>query len=389
MTWIDPALKEFATERQKDYIDALNTHNSWRGAARAIGANDKSLRDAMDRLKTRAIAQGYSPEHNLTHAAPPPRIVKGVSTLYDGDGHVRLQWVKDALDSEKWEQFKRAVLGSLADEVPREKPTLFKGHAEANLLTQYTLTDTHVGMLAWGRETGDPWDLKIAEHTLTASFEQMVKASPPAKYGFLCQLGDFLHQDGFAAVTPMSGHNLDSDGRFEKIVEVALRILRRVITMMLAKHESVAVLLAEGNHDMVSSIWLRLLFKALFENEPRVHVIQSALPYYGFQFGQTMLGFHHGHLKKKEALPLLFAAQFPKEWGATDKRYIHTGHWHHTDEREHNGATVIQHPTIAARDAYAARMGYVALRQVTAITYHEKYGKVRTDTIVPEMLETA
>lgn len=72
----------------------------------------------------------------------------------------------------------------------------------------------------------------------------------------------------------------------------------------------------------------------------------------------------------------------PKEHAAT----CHTGHLHHVHEREHRGMTVIQHPTIAARDAYAARGGWIADRAVSAITYHAKFGQVGRVTVVPEML---
>jgi hypothetical protein len=84
---------------------------------------------------------------------------------------------------------------------------------------------------------------------------------------------------------------------------------------------------------------------------------------------------------------MLFAATYPKMWGETTKRYCHTGHRHHVEEKEHNGMTVIQHPTIAARDAYAARGGWIADRAMTAITYHEKYGQVARTTVTPEMLQ--
>ena len=48
--------------------------------------------------------------------------------------------------------------------------------------------------------------------------------------------------------------------------------------------------------------------------------------------------------------------------------------------------TVIQHPTIASRDAYAARGGWIADRSMTAITYHKEFGQVGRTTVVPEML---
>lgn len=205
----------------------------------------------------------------------------------------------------------------------------------------------------------------------------------------MAQLGDFLHSDGISPVTPTSGHVLDADGRFSKVVQVAVRILRRMVDLALMRHEKVLVLMAEGNHDISSSIWLRAMFAALYEREPRVEVIDSPLPYYAYQHGKTMLAWHHGHLRKNDQLPLLFAAQFPKLWGATTKRYVHTGHRHHVEEREHSGMTVIQHPTLTARDAYAARGGWIAERQATAITYHAEYGQVARNTVVPEMLAAA
>jgi hypothetical protein len=39
--------------------------------------------------------------------------------------------------------------------------------------------------------------------------------------------------------------------------------------------------------------------------------------------------------------------------------------------------TVIQHPTIAARDAYAARGGWLSERAAVAITYHARFGQDR------------
>jgi hypothetical protein len=158
--------------------------------------------------------------------------------------------------------------------------------------------------------------------------------------------------------------------------------------LALIRHEVVHVILAEGNHDIASSVWLRHMFKALYENEPRITVNDNELPYYVYQHGRVMLAFHHGHLSKNAALPLLFAAQFPAMWGETTKRYVHTGHRHHKDEKEHPGVTVVQHPTLAARDAYAARGGWISEREATAMTYHSQFGLVARNTVTPEMLVT-
>lgn len=288
--------------------------------------------------------------------------------------------------SDRQREIYQAAADAMAEELPRAPAMTAPAHVLSELATVYTLTDSHVGALAWREEGGADWDLKIAESVLAGCFERMVSAAPASRVGVVAQLGDFLHQDSVDAVTPTSRHLLDADGRFTKVVQVAVRVLRRVVDMALVKHESVVVLLAEGNHDISSSIWLRTMFSALYENEPRIQVINTPLPYYAIQHGETMLCWHHGHLKKNDMLPILFAAQFPQMWGATTKRYAHCGHRHHVEEKEHSGITVIQHPTLAARDAYAARGGWIAERQATAITYHSRFGQVERNTVTPEML---
>lgn len=315
-------------------------------------------------------------------------IVTGRSTLTDlRTGEAVLEWEKTSLDRERAAEAQAQAFEAMAARLPRLPAVHRPKRVDAQLATVYTLTDCHVGALAWHREGGADWDLGIAEDTLVGCFRHMIDSSPPSELGIVNQLGDFLHWDGLEAVTPTSKHLLDADGRFEKVVQVAIRVLRRVIGLALEKHATVRVILAEGNHDLASSVWLRQMFAALYENEPRLTVDDSPLPYYAMEWGETMLAFHHGHLKKNDQLPIMFAAQFPQEWGRTTKRYCHTGHRHHVEEKEHSGMIVFQHPTLAARDAYAARGGWHAMRSATAVTYHRQFGEVGRTTARPEMLQ--
>lgn len=383
----DQNLKKYATPRQLEILEAIEKHGSQGKAAKALGIVRGTLFKALQSVKRRAAKAGYSPEHDMTHTVPDGFLVKGVSTMYDKNGAIKAQWVKSGIDRERQEAILREAFESMAETLPRVDPTTPPSNVEENLCNVYTFTDCHVGALAWHEEGGADWDLKIAERTLTSAFQHMVAAAPKAKVAFVNQLGDFLHSDGIVPVTPTNHHILDQDGRYAKVVGVAIRILRRIVDFALEKHEKVVVLLAEGNHDISSSIWLRAMFSALYENEPRVKVIDSALPYYVYKHGETMLAFHHGHMKRNDSLPLLFAAQFPEIWGATKKRVCHVGHRHHVEEKEHSGLTVIQHSTLAARDAYASRGGWMSERHATVITYHEKYGQVSRHTVVPEMFE--
>lgn len=384
---IDEKLLQWASITETSYIKSINKHGGIAEASAKLKISKSTLSSAVRRLKAKAASKGYSPDHNMTKIAPDPFIVKGTSTLFNSNGEQVAQWVKTALDTEKLEAFKIAAIEAMKEEIPRAAPVGCEAVTHhKHLATVYTLTDSHVGALCWHKEGGADWDLKIAEKTLISCFTNLVQTSPNAEVGIVAQLGDFLHQDSISPVTPTSGHILDADGRFSKVIKVAVRILRTAVDMALLKHKKVIVLMAEGNHDISSSIWLRAMFAALYENEPRVQVIDSEIPYYVYQHGETMLAWHHGHIKKNDQLPLLFASQYPKIWGNTVKRYAHAGHRHHVEEKEHSGMTVIQHSTLAARDAYAARGGWMSERQATAITYHSTYGEVARCTVTPEMV---
>ena len=361
-------------------------------ASTALGIDRATFREARvkaQRLEALAALKGDAPAYDMIHPVPDPFKVKGVSTLYNGKGEVAAQWVKSSLDNDKLAALLRAAVEALATELPRAEPVPPPTATSDALMNLYTLTDCHVGMLAWAREGGDDWDLPIAARTLFDAFAAMVEGAPRAAVAIVNQLGDFLHYDGLTAVTPTSGHTLDADGRFEKMVEVAVRLLRRVVDLALARHDRVHVIMAEGNHDIASSAWLRTLFAALYENEPRVTVERSPLPYYAYQHGDVMLAFHHGHLAKNDSLPLLMAAQFSAMWGSTRHRYAHSGHRHHVEDKGHPGMRVMQHTTLAARDAYAARGGWHSERAATAITYHSRHGHVATNTVTPDMLDAA
>ena len=385
----DAQLASYATVRELEYLEALEKYGSVRQVAIQLNVDRKSVRKAIDRLKKRAAISGYSPEHDMVHPVPDGFKVRGVSTYYNNDGKAVGQWVKSGIDDKRQQEIIKEIVDGMCEQVPRADVTIPPIGTSDNLCTVYTLTDSHVGMLAWHKEGGEDWDLSIAERTLVGCFEQMVQSSPNASICVVAQLGDFLHYDSaLSAVTPQSGHSLDADGRMPKMVKTAIRILRTVVAKALEKHQKVVLLLAEGNHDISSSVWLRAMFQALYENEPRIQVIDSELPYYVYQHGETMLAWHHGHLSKNNALPILFASQFPKVWGNTKKRYAHVGHRHHVEEKEHSGMTVIQHSTLAARDAYAARGGWMSERHVTSITYSDKFGQVARNTVTPEMLAT-
>lgn len=366
-------------------VELVRQHGSISAASKATGLARSSI---QHRLKIAAL-RGYAPDSDMTKPVAPGFTVKKVSTYYNKDGEASGQWVQAIPEREAALEALRAAVDAMKGEIAPVAPIALPDASQANLLTLYTFTDYHVGMLAWHKEGGADWDLGIAESTGIKAMAALTSGAPASQRAIVNIQGDFLHFDGLSAITPQHGHVLDADGRFGKVVDVAIRLIRQLVAQALSKHPEVTLLICEGNHDLASSLWLRKLFAALYENEPRVTVHESELPYYAIEWGNTLLGFHHGHLKKNEQLPALFAAQFREAWGRCPKVYIHTGHRHHREERDHTGARVTQHPTLASRDAYAARGGWWSEREITAIHYSKQFGWAGSNNVTPEMLEAA
>jgi hypothetical protein len=369
-------------------LEAIDKAGTCNAAAPVLGVDRSYPARTLQIVRAKAARAGYAPGH-FEHGVAAGYAMGKVTVQRGRDGDVERTWERQSPDDAERRAVVLAAIEAMSAEIPRAAPIAAPASTLGHLLALYVLTDFHLNMLAWNKEGGADWDLKIAETTGMAALRALADGAPDAETAILDIGGDWHHSDSYTPVTPAHGHVLDADSRFGKSADVSIRMIRAMVSILLNKHGRVIVIFAEGNHDPMTMLWMRKLFAALYENEPRVTINDSELPYYVHQHGETMLCFHHGHLKKNEQLPLLFAAQFPAIWGATRKRYCHTGHRHHVEEKEHSGMTVVQHPTLAARDAYAARGGWIAERAATATTYHAVYGKVATNSVCPEMLEAA
>ncbi|HBX1184347.1 TPA: metallophosphoesterase [Salmonella enterica] len=335
------------------------------------------------RLAKKGIGHG----RDVSHLVPDGYKIKGTSSLVDEFGNTKLQWVKTDTDAERQVELMRAVIdGMKSDITPVSVVPPPKKRLNEKLLNLYTVSDFHLGMLAWADESGDDWDMKIAEDLFSKWFDAAFQKAPDAGVGVINLLGDFAHFDSLDAVTPSSGHVLDADTRYQKLVRYMIRMVRRVVNMALVKHKSVRLLIVQGNHDESGMIWLAEMFNTLYDNEPRVFVDTSPDVYKMVQHGKTTLFFHHGHKARFDAIEPVMIAKFRKAFGESVYSYAHVGHLHHQKIVESRNMIVEQHRTLAAKDAYASRGGWMSGRSANVITYSAEYGEVARLTISPEML---
>jgi len=272
----------------------------------------------------------------------------------------------------------------LAKFAPKKSISLPKGKAKDPHLVYIGLHDHHFGKLAWADETGDNYDLRIAESLYeSAGAELMRKASGFEVDRFVLPIGhDFLHVDGMDMATT-SGTPQDVDGRFAKIFEVGQMAVIRLVDY-LARHAPVEVIWIPGNHDYLSSFMLAKTIEAWFRSSKHVTVDASPRPRKRIHYGINLIGCTHGCDEKPSTLPGIMAQEWPKEWAESKCREWLVGDKHKPKETHyntadtHDGVMVRILSSLAGTDLWHYKKGYVGGqgRAAQAICYSKHDGFV-------------
>lgn len=387
MSIIDERIKEWATARQCEYIDAVNKHGSQRAAARALGVAKSAVDAAISRVKAAAAKAGYSPDHGLV-APYPDGFRMGKATIQRGPtGEIERTWERMCEDTKRQRELMQAAFEAMAGELPQVEPIKEGAEYLPALMAVYPIGDAHIGMRAWNEETqsGD-WDLQIAERVQCGAMAALVDLAPPAERATIINLGDWFHYDNMDGTSSRSGHRFDVDGRYAKMIRVGMKVIRQRIESVLRKHRTVRVINVIGNHDDTGAMWLSVALKHIYANEPRVEVDDSPAAFMYFRHGKVLVGCHHGHSCKPDALPGVMAADRARDWGESEHRYWYIGHVHHQSVKEYAGVSVESFNTLAARDAWAAAGGYRSRQNMKCIVLHDEYGEVCRHTVSPEMI---
>lgn len=348
-------------------------------AAAQRGIAPRTMRTHLQRAEAKGIRV---PRGRIATAPAHGMAIKGISTLVDADGEIKAQWVKT--DRERQEQ--QEAFTAFAEEMAKlvdgwakpAKPHI-KDHT-SELLALYPVGDPHIGAYAWAEEAGEDFDLEIATRDIQGATDRLVESAPAAETALILFLGDTFHSDNMENRTSRSGHALDVDTRWQKVLQAGARSSILMVDTALTKHKKVIVRIVIGNHDDHSAVFLALMLDAYYRKEPRVQVELSPAAHWYYRFGKVLIGSTHGDKSKWKDLAKIMAHDMPDDWGKTEYRYWHTGHVHHDRMQEDMGVIMECHRTLAAKDAWHASMGYRSGRSMKCIVYHADYGEVERHT---------
>jgi hypothetical protein len=328
-----------------------------------------------DGPKGRSIEQRPEPSGEKFEM-PSGHKLKGVSVYTDRDGNVTGKWTKTKEGELDPLEIAEALKKAFEDYRPSIPPTPSPA-VDDDLLTLLPCNDWHLGMFAWGKEVGTNWDLKIAEEAIGAGVERVMSRTPFSREAVVLVGGDLLHADNKDNQTAKSKNTLDVDGRYQKVIDVATRLMVRVVEAALWRHKHVTVRVLPGNHDEHSAVAVAYFLKAHFRTEPRVTVDVDPSLFFYFRFGKVLIGATHGHTVKIAQMPQIMAHRRAQDWGETLFRYVHGFHLHHSAKFGTEGAGCISevHQAPIPQDAWHFGSGFLSGPSLQAITYHRERGE--------------
>lgn len=189
--------------------------------------------------------------------------------------------------------------------------------------------------------------------------------------------GDLINMDTFAGTTT-SGTPLDNSMKATDAYMQAFDSMHWAVEYLANKCEELVIVYLPGNHDRLSSFHLvHALSKSIQGSniqwdveyaERKVHV-----------WGNNFNAFEHGDVKSKST-PLVYATEFPYQWGDTKFRTLFTGHYHqnkkveYTTMSEEVGFVHKTLPSLCRTDYYHYHNKYVGNRR-SAVLELQSYTK--------------
>lgn len=249
-------------------------------------------------------------------------------------------------------------------------------------LLEISVPDLHIGKLAWGEETGEDYDTKIAIDRYKKAISTLLSRAPKESIEkIVLPVGnDLIHIDNAENQTT-AGTVVDADSRFAKIVQVAKKLLIETIDE-LKQIAPVEVIIVRGNHDSTVTFLLGEVIEAWFHADPLVTVENSAKWRKYYQYGKVGVMFTHGEKEKHDELGLIFAQEQPQLWAESKYRFCKLGHFHKSKKLNYistdsfPGFQIEVIPSLSGTDEWHAGKGYLSNKQAKAFLYHKEEGEI-------------
>jgi hypothetical protein len=259
-----------------------------------------------------------------------------------------------------------------------------KASTKSGNIVEHAIADIHHGAQIWGRETGSAdWDLKKSIKVHKEAFQTLIwRTDGYDPEAALLVLGnDRQNADNRRGQTE-AGTQQDNDSRYQKIFDASCDLAIWEIDICLDRYGRVIVKIVPGNHDPLASWHLGKALSFQYGKESRVEIDNSPNPKKYWEYGTNMVLFTHGQNRPKgklENFGKIMAAERPSMWGRTRWRECHTGHVHHKQAFEVEGAIVRSLSSLRPACAWSNEMNFTgSIRAAESFVWSKTLGMIGT-----------
>jgi len=236
---------------------------------------------------------------------------------------------------------------------------------------------------------------KQGNETIDIDFEETIKdlverasAGHSIKRMYYVVGGDLMNMDTWAGTTT-SGTPLDNCSTATEAYTQAFDALHLSINFIKQYCHELYIVYIPGNHDRLSSFHLaHALSRSI--NDPNIIWDTEYLERKVYIWGDNFFAFEHGDVNTKNSL-LLYATEFPSEWGVTKDRTLFTGHLHHKKKveyittNERTGFMLKILPSLSRTDYWHYHNKFVGSKRSGVIELHDyKKGNICELTYCPD-----
>ncbi len=294
--------------------------------------------------------------------------------------------VKATLLRNKEKQIRKRIIDDLKSDFKTYRPIERSyDNLDGDFMLEVNIFDLHFGKLAWGEESGESFDTKIASDRFHSAIDKLMLRSQGYNISeIVFPIGnDFFNSDkSFPYNSTTKGTPQQEDLRWQK----TFRNGRRLIVEAIDKLKEIApvkVIVVQGNHDWERSYYLGDSIYSWFRNDPHVLVDNAPTSRMYHKFGNSLIGFTHGNNEKVGELPLLMASEQKKLWADTKYHEWHLGHLHHKKQfqfpsvNEQKGCVIRFMRSLSGTDAWHSVKGYVEnVQSAESFIWHKHEGLV-------------
>ena len=383
---LDSSLVNIVGQRMLDLIDDSSIKNQY------ISDLENQLVDVINQQKEKVVEWKENLEEGTAE-------VKGIAFTEPKSPEEIIRILK--IDTEKWKlssywnkQHKEYWLVSAMISQKKLEPQDFLSETIKNFNPKYIpvakvhindkFSDPTVGVLSiqdlhFGKENNA--DVKTAFEK--AIQELMLRSYYSHKLEKIVYVigGDLLNMDTFGGLTT-KGTPVDSDQRAQDAYDTAFESMFWSVNFIKQFCDTLEVVYLPGNHDRLSSYHLVHALSKCFIKEPNVEFNATYSERKVITYGDNFFAFEHGDVTKK-LTPLVYATEFPKQWGTTIYRTCYTGHFHtkkvteFVTDNEVHGFAIKHLPSLCKSDYWHYHNKFTGSKRQAIMEIHDKVkGKI-------------